>query len=274
MPEKTLLPSGQIWLSRGGENVLGGTRMALLESLALSGSITGAAKAVGISYRTAWEAVGALNRIGGKPLVESAAGGKRGGGTRLTDYGRELLERYSLLRSEHGKYMAAMEESLEDFDRFQKLSRTASLKTTARNQVSGTIRSIRRKGLRARIVLAGPGGIRIRARITLEGLDALGLREGDRAYALVKANWIALRSARERGAKADGAGAKAADWNRLKGRIRSIKRDSEGAEAGVDLTGGVRMVASLPAGRGRELREGAPVLAVFRSEDVILGVSR
>lgn len=273
MPEKTLLPSGQIWLSRGGENVLGGARIALLESLAVCGSIAAAARAVGISYRTAWEAVDALNKLGGRPLVESAAGGKRGGGTRLTDYGREILEIYALLRSEHGKYIAALEESLEDFDRFRKRSRTASLKTTARNQVSGTVRTIRRDGLRARIALAGPGGIRIRARVTLEGLDALGLREGDRAYALIKANWIALRSTRDRVTEADER-AKAADWNRLKGRIRSIKRDDEGAEASVDLPGGVRVVAALPAGKGRDLKEGSPVLAVFRSEDVILGVSR
>ena len=52
------------------------------------GSITQAAKAVGISYKTAWDAVDVMNNLSGDVLVESATGGKGGGGTQLTAAGK------------------------------------------------------------------------------------------------------------------------------------------------------------------------------------------
>ena len=57
-------------------------RVALLEKVAELGSITAAAKAVGISYKGAWEAVEALNNMSAAPLVERSVGGSGGGGTR------------------------------------------------------------------------------------------------------------------------------------------------------------------------------------------------
>ena len=68
-------------------------RVALLEKLAELGSITAAAKAVGISYKGAWEAIEALNNLSDAPLVERTVGGTGGGGTRLTKHGEKVLSR-------------------------------------------------------------------------------------------------------------------------------------------------------------------------------------
>src|SRR5512144_269203 len=67
---------------RGGETFLGGDRIALLEAIDRQGSITRAARAVGVSYKTAWDAVDAMNNVAGSPLVSRSVGGRGGGGAR------------------------------------------------------------------------------------------------------------------------------------------------------------------------------------------------
>ena len=68
----------------GGENLGGQGRMALLALVGTHGSITHAAKAMGMSYKAAWDAIDTMNNLAGEPLVERLTGGKGGGGTRLT----------------------------------------------------------------------------------------------------------------------------------------------------------------------------------------------
>ena len=78
---------GAVWMTVGGENLAGTSRMALLAQIAQSGSITQAAKAVKMSYKAAWDAIDTMNNLAGEPLLERVAGGKGGGGTVLTRRG-------------------------------------------------------------------------------------------------------------------------------------------------------------------------------------------
>ena len=66
-------------------------RLALLEQIAEQGSITRAAKAAGLSYKAAWDAIDELNNLSEQPLVSRSVGGKGGGGARLTPAGERLL---------------------------------------------------------------------------------------------------------------------------------------------------------------------------------------
>jgi molybdate transport system regulatory protein len=77
----------------GGARV-GPGKIALLEQIARSGSISAAGRAMKMSYRRAWELVEDLNRNFGEPVVETAAGGTGGGGTRLTPAGEMLVRQY------------------------------------------------------------------------------------------------------------------------------------------------------------------------------------
>lgn len=88
---------GHLWIETDEGTVMGVGRMRLLEALDQQGSISAAARAVGMSYRQAWELVDSMNRHAGTPLVSAATGGQGGGGAKLTDHGRELLEAYRLL---------------------------------------------------------------------------------------------------------------------------------------------------------------------------------
>ncbi|KQT58665.1 LysR family transcriptional regulator [Methylobacterium sp. Leaf456] len=73
---------------------LGPGKVRLLEAIAEHGSISAGARALGMSYRRAWMLVEAMNRGFGAALVESQAGGRAGGGARLSDLGTEVAAAY------------------------------------------------------------------------------------------------------------------------------------------------------------------------------------
>jgi molybdate transport system regulatory protein len=81
-------------ITRGADIAVGPGKVDLLEAIAKTGSITAAARTLGMSYRRAWLLVDTMNRSFTRPVVETEAGGRRGGGTRLTQVGAEVLRRY------------------------------------------------------------------------------------------------------------------------------------------------------------------------------------
>ena len=83
---------------------VGPGKIALLEAIASTGSITAAAKELGMSYRRAWLLVDEMNRCMTKPAVGTATGGAHGGGTILTPEGEAMIELY---RAIEDKAMAA-----------------------------------------------------------------------------------------------------------------------------------------------------------------------
>lgn len=77
---------------------VGPGKARLLELIAETGSISAAARRMGMSYLRAWQLAEALNQAFRLPLVESGPGGARGGGSRLTAAGRKVLRLYQDLR--------------------------------------------------------------------------------------------------------------------------------------------------------------------------------
>ncbi|MEJ2695158.1 MAG: LysR family transcriptional regulator [Candidatus Sulfobium sp.] len=82
---------GRVWIDGPEGTFLGYGRITLLERIREHGSVTRAAKSMEMSYRHAWELVESMNRQSGRPLVELAAGGKGGGGARLTATGEKAV---------------------------------------------------------------------------------------------------------------------------------------------------------------------------------------
>ena len=82
------------------ELAIGPGKVALLEAIRDTGSITAAARALGMSYRRAWLLVDETNRCLIGPAVETASGGPQGGGTVLTPLGTRLVRRYRALERE------------------------------------------------------------------------------------------------------------------------------------------------------------------------------
>lgn len=92
---------------------IGPGKVAVLEEIARSGSISAAGRALHISYRRTWELVEELNASLGAPVVETAAGGSGGGGAVLTEAGKVVISRYRAIEAECAaasrKHMTALQ---------------------------------------------------------------------------------------------------------------------------------------------------------------------
>jgi len=92
---------------------IGPGKAQLLESVHATGSISAAARALGIDYKRAWLLLDSINRAFVTPAVERTAGGSGGGGAVLTPFGKKLLARYRRLEAATGKMAAADLKALE-----------------------------------------------------------------------------------------------------------------------------------------------------------------
>src|SRR5882757_10030884 len=92
---------------------IGPGKAALLESVRSSGSISAAARAMGMDYKRAWLLVDSLNRAFDTPVGERATGGSGGGGAVLTPFGKDLLARYRKLEARAAKLAAADLKAIE-----------------------------------------------------------------------------------------------------------------------------------------------------------------
>lgn len=95
---------------------IGPGKIAVLEEIARSGSISAAGRVLKMSYRRAWELVEDLNRHLGTPVVATAAGGVRGGGARLTVAGAALVANYRAIEAASSEvaapHLAALTQAL------------------------------------------------------------------------------------------------------------------------------------------------------------------
>jgi molybdate transport system regulatory protein len=94
-------------ITRGADIAIGPGKVDLLEAIADTGSITAAAKALGMSYRRAWLLVDMMNRCFETPVVVAGAGGAKGGGATVTPLGVEVVRRYRRIEAAAAKAGAA-----------------------------------------------------------------------------------------------------------------------------------------------------------------------
>jgi molybdate transport system regulatory protein len=260
---------GSVWFQAGANTLGGASRIALLAAIGETGSITSAAKAVGMSYKGAWDAVDAMNNLAGEPLVMRLTGGKGGGGTTLTPRAVKLIETFRAVEREHRRFLERAGAAIEGFATDWDLIGRIGVKTSARNQLYGTVSQITRGSINDEISLTLPGGHTIVAVLTHESTEALGLTVGAAAFALIKASWVVLLVDDESGAPL-----KLSARNQLRGSVQSVKRGAVNAEVSLVLEGGA-VITAVVTNQGVEalgLVEGASAVAAFKASSVILGV--
>lgn len=112
MPESGTSGVPRLRVLLGEAIAIGPGKAQLLEQIEATGSISAAARSMGMSYRRAWLLVDTMNQCFHEPLVETAAGGKGGGGARVSPLGHEVLARY---RAMERRAAAAVEDAMAEF---------------------------------------------------------------------------------------------------------------------------------------------------------------
>lgn len=260
---------GSVWFQAGAQTLGGASRIALLAAIGETGSITSAAKAVGMSYKGAWDAVDTMNNLAGEPLVVRSTGGKGGGGTTLTPRAVKLIGTFRAVEREHRRFLERAGAAVEGFATDWELIGRIGVKTSARNQLYGTVSAITRGTVNDEVSLTLTGGHPIVSVVTHESTETLGLAVGSAAFALIKASWVVLLVEHE-----DGAPLKLSARNQLRGTVQSVKRGAVNAEVSLVLEGGtvITAVVTNESVDTLGLAEGGTAVAAFKASSVILGV--
>jgi molybdate transport system regulatory protein len=264
--QKNLAVSGGLWLDRKGHGFLGGNRIVLLESIDKLGSITQAAKAVGLSYKGAWDAVDAINNLAEKPVVVGAPGGQHGGSSHLTDYGRHVVQLYRRLESGHRRVLTRMQATFHDSERLNDLLRAITMRTSARNQFRGKVKTVRKGVVNADVILDLGAGLEIFANITNEAVEELALKRGREAIALIKASFVLLTP---------DADIRISARNRLAGTIKAVIPGAVNCEVKLQLAGNRTLIAIVTKEGLKELglREDSVCYAVIKASHVLIAVN-
>lgn len=267
MAGKATAVEGRLWLSRSRQGFLGQGRLELLRNVGELGSISRAARAMGMSYKAAWDAVDAMNNLSAQPLVERVRGGKRGGATRLTETARELLGVFAAMQHEHERFLAGLNARLRDFARYHTFSRRLAMKTSARNQYWGVVEQVTPGAVSCEVALRLSDADRLVATVTRESAELLGLAPGAEVCALIKASAVIL-------APADPP-LRTSARNRLEGTVSRVVPGPVNCSVTLALAGGKTLTAVITQESATVLglAPGSRACALIKASHVILAVN-
>jgi len=239
----------------------------LLAAIDRIGSINRAARDVGLSYKGAWEMIERANSLSPRLLIETATGGRDGGGTKLTETGRKLLSLFSKLQEEHRLFLDDLNRNLADDPELLLWLRRLFMKASARNQWFGTVTDVHVGPVSAEVFVALKGGLTLVATVTQESVASLGLAKGKDVLALVKAPLVMVVTDLE--------GYRLSARNQLVGTITQLQKGAVNAEVVIGLPGGDSVAATITSESvdSLGLATGKAATAVFKAGAVILGVA-
>ncbi|HFQ61340.1 MAG TPA: molybdenum-dependent transcriptional regulator [Epsilonproteobacteria bacterium] len=238
-------------------------RIELLRAIKEHGSISKAARAVPMSYKSAWEAIDTMNTLSIEPIVERETGGKNGGGTTVTAYGLKLLETYKVLKEEHTHFLQRLAEVTNvESGEFKTIGRLA-LQLSARNQIAVEVQHIDSHSVNANIILKLKCGQILHAVITQEAVDNLQIQEGQTVTALFKSNMVLVSSHTKQ----------IKNTNVIEGVISEIASDKENVKLTVDIGTQDKIVSVMPQTDvdKKLLLKGNSVKLLIRNHDIMIG---
>lgn len=231
-------------------------RLQVLRALGACGSISQAAREVGVSYKAAWQAIDTLSNLAGVPVVAKSVGGAGGGGAKLTAAGQELLRAAEAMAQARGAVMQQLQAHSPSA--VQRLG----IQTSMRNQWPCVVQQVQLAGPLALVkVRSQHGDVCLTARITAESAQLLGLQVGMPVLAMCKATAVQVTAA--------SAGASTAP-NTLPGKATRVAQGAIGDEVAVHMADGVQWVGFAKAGSG--LRAGRKVCVHMPESAVVLAL--
>ena len=270
--------SASLSLSDALGHALADKRIDILRQIGACGSISQAARAVGVSYKAAWQAVDTLTNLAGTPLVARAVGGAGGGGAQLTEAGHQLLAAADAMAQARGAVLSRWQATPHAGPALARLA----VRTSMRNQLPCVVERLTVQGqlvwVHLRLGLGDGGSIggqdpaALASRITLESAELLGLQPGLAVQALCKATAVRVeRRGRMAAIAAMPSTSAPAGTYRLPAKATRVVRGEAGDEVSAELAGGLQMVGFAAPGSG--LRGGSGVVLVIEDNAVVLALA-
>jgi len=237
-------------------------RLELLSLVDGLGSISAAAKALGVSYKAAWEAVEQLNNLSEHPLLNRKTGGEAGGGTTLTEHGRNVLNFMKKMDFEFNLFLKALGRTPRNFETLAQYMKIINFTTSARNQFGGRVAGVKKGAVQSE-VLVDIGGDQLVAVVTNKSVQNMGLAVGHEVYALINAASVIITTENE---------LKTSARNHFSGRVTHCEIGAVNGEVIIELPGGKSLVASLTIEsiKKLELKVGSRAGALFKACHVVL----
>jgi ModE molybdate transport repressor domain/molybdenum-pterin binding domain len=215
-------------------------RIDLLRAIEQSGSLSQAAKQIGISYKTAWDAINEINQLAPKPFLITATGGKNGGGTKLSAYAVRFIQLYDLLTQLQYKAFNILNDDNIPLDDILKITAKLSLQTSARNQIYGSVSSIEATHIAGLVkVKLNDNQTELKAYITQQSIERLKLNIDKTVLLLIKAPLIELNNLNE---------------NQLIVKVEKIVTDGQLSEISFSLPSGIMLYASKATNEVNQLK--------------------
>lgn len=254
---------GEVALRSASGQSFAGAQVQLLAAISDTGSISAAAKQVGISYKTAWDRIDTMNNMAEQPLVERSAGGAKGGGTQITPYGLKVLSGFQALREEHQAYLDRLGKKLHSMADVAGFMRVGAMQTSARNQFRGRISKITPGAVNTEVMVEISSQQSLIAIVTEESAHLLDLNLGDTTTALINGTAVLISPDTEIITSAR---------NKLIGTVLRITRGAVNSDLVLDLGEGksIGAVITNTSLDELQLKEGTPACALFKAPSVIL----
>ena len=251
-------------IAKGEASRIGEARVRLLEAIADKGSISAAAKVVGLSYKGAWDAVQALNNLSDSPLVSAQPGGASGGAATVTSAGELLISAFRRIEAELAQVAGRLSQELSTGA--GPLTWSLGMRTSARNALRGTVIAVKPGAVNCEVQLRVSSDVRIVAIITRESVEHLGLEPGRTAIALIKSSFVILAEG--------GPGLRTSARNCIAGKVIRHERGAVNDEVVLEIDGGKTIAATITRESADNLgvRPGTELQALIKASHVILAV--
>ena len=175
-------PSCKIWIEYQGKPVLGKGGAQILEQIERDESISKTAEKLGMSYRYVWSYLQKIEKALGEPVIETYRGGKSGGGgAKLTELGKSLLEEYRRVEGYLGEVL---------FD--EEYWEAVGLKISARNRLKGKVKAVEKGDVTAKVKIEITTPTLVTALISREAVEELDIKVGDEVEAVIKATEVMI----------------------------------------------------------------------------------
>jgi len=256
MNATALTLESDLLLRKGVEEFLSPKIVQLLENITIYGSISKAAKASGVTYKTAWAWIEKINTLTPTPMVQRISGGKGGGGTVITAYAKELICRYLEVQALHQKHLTNLEKA------FDQLS-TKVKDESVFSRLDAQIKKISYYDDKATVLLALLDDQIISAKVAKAFLEVKALDIGSYVSVLIESDTVSVSKSFEK---------ELSSQNKLKTKVKDIMIHGQDVllELSLGMHESISSQITYKSYQDLTIKKDDEILAIFKTYSITL----